>query len=161
LKLRFAAYGFEQIKKYVSEIENGEFIYLDDRTRLMLSCHFESLVIFLRAALDMGISAYSIYFSGKTNLDSFSDFIKNVKKKIDWIPSHSLEFWEGIVTKLESEPTHWTNWLMVKEDGISVPDKSVHKGTIPIKTHINDNDKGCIVVDYNKHEMTYLPSYFI
>jgi len=154
LKLRFAAYAYEQIKRYSLEIEHGEFIYLDDKTRLMLSYHFESLVIFLRAALDMGISAYSIYFSGNTSLDSFSEFIKKVKSKQPWITSR--EYWEEMITRFENPTTHWTNWLIGKDSGVSVRDKSVHRGVIPINTYINDNYKGFITVDYDRHEMTYL-----
>jgi hypothetical protein len=45
-KIRFAAKAYLAIRRIVSELEHGEFVYFDDASRLEMSFYTESLLIF-------------------------------------------------------------------------------------------------------------------
>ena len=159
-KIRFAAKAYLAIRKTVFELEHGEFIYFDDASKLDMSFHTESLLIFLRASLDLAISAYCAYFSTKTNIDSFNDFIKKVGKgqqaqaEAVWLPTHSREFWSGVYEDHASEEFYtWIHALVGKDKGMSLRDLVIHKQSVIVDTYIDDNDRGRFFIGLTKDSM--------
>jgi len=162
-KIRFAAKAYLAIREIVSELEHGEFIYFDDASRLDMSFHTESLLIFLRASLDLAISAYCAYFSGKTNIDSFNDFIKKVGKgqqaqtESDWLPINSRKFWADIYEDYASEEYYtWVHALVGKDKGMSLRDLVIHKQSVVVDTYIDENDKGRFLIGLTKNSMGHI-----
>ena len=106
MKIRFVAKSYLEVEKIIRELQHGEFIYFDDESRLSINFYTESFFIFLRATLDLSISAYHAYFNEKTSMDSFNDFIKQVGKiqekedQSTWIPAKSLSFWSNLGSDL-------------------------------------------------------------
>lgn len=142
MKFRFAAKSYLKVISVLDELEHGEFIYFDDESRLKVSFYVESLMIFLRASLDMAISAYYIYFKGKTNLDSLNDFLKKLDSFLVWIPEESKEYWSTLYTQYSSDGYEWVHTLAGRDKGMSLRDIAVHKSVIEIDTAIDDNDRG-------------------
>jgi hypothetical protein len=161
LKLRFAAYAYEEIMKIVDDLEFGEFIYFDDRSRLKMSFHLESFLVFSRACLDLAVSSYYTYFRNTTNLDSINDFIGKIKVDASWIPPVSKLFWENLIKEYDDVNFNWVNFFIGSSAGVSLRDKSVHKGTIYIDTIINEGDKGCFILNLNSKEIGYLVPWLI
>jgi hypothetical protein len=142
MKLRFAAESYIELKRLLDELEFGEFIYFDDASRLKATFYLENLLIFLRASLDLTMSAYYIYFTGETKLDSFNDFLKKLKNGIDWLPNTSKEYWKGVYKDYTSENFTWIQALVGREKGMSLRDLVVHKSLIELDTLIDEKDKG-------------------
>ena len=147
-KIRFAAKTYISIVEIVSELEHGEFIYFDDENRLDLHFYTESLIIFLRASMDLAISAYYSYFSQNTNIDSINKFLKKIKTgqdnkaEIEWLPSDSYKFWLGVYEDYSSEDYRWIHSLVGKNKGMSLRDLVIHKKNLVLDTYIDDAGKG-------------------
>ena len=162
-KIRFAAKAYLAIRTIVSELEHGEFIYFDDASRLDMSFYTESFLIFLRASLDLAVSAYYAYFSAKTNIDSFNDFIKKFGKEqqtqteSDWLPSKSREFWSGVYEDYATEEFYtWTHALVGKDKSMSLRDLVIHKQSVIVDTYIDENDKGRFFIGLTKDSMGHI-----
>jgi hypothetical protein len=56
MKFRFAAKSYIEVISILNDLEHGEFIYFDDESRLKVLFYGESLMIFLRASLDMAMN---------------------------------------------------------------------------------------------------------
>jgi len=111
-KIRFAAKAYLGVQAIVAELEHGEFIYFDDESRLEMGFYTESFLVFLRACLDLAISAYYAYFTGKTDLDSFNDFVKKLNTA-EWLPESSREFWSVISEDYKTEEFYtWIQTLV-------------------------------------------------
>lgn len=146
LKFRFAAKSYLKCLSVLHDLEQGEFIYFDDKSRLKMSFYLESLLIFLRASLDLAISSYYIYFTGKTNLDSLNDFLKSVEKFVTWIPNESKEYWRNLNAQYLSPENEWVLALAGTDKGMSLRDIAVHKSNIEMETGIDENDKGHLYI---------------
>ena len=163
MKIRFAAKSFLENEKIIQQLQHGEFIYFDDESRLSMNFYTESFVVFLRAALDLSISAYHAYFNEKTSIDSFNDFIKQVIKiqekedQSTWIPANSLSFWSNLFQDYALEEGYmWLNALVGKSKGMSLRDLVIHKQNVYIDTWIDDNDRGRFVIGLTKDSMGYV-----
>ena len=162
-KIRFAAKSYLAIRKIVSELEHGEFIYFDDASRLDMSFNAESLLIFLRASLDLVISTYYAYFGAKTNIDSFNDFVKQVGKRQQaqaesgWLPTNSREFWSGVYEDYISDDFYtWIHALVGKDKGMSLRDLVIHKQSVIVDTYIDANDRGRFFIGLTKDSMGHI-----
>ena len=158
LKLRFAAKSLLEIRRIVSELEHGEFIYFDDANRLSMSFYVESFVIFLRSTLDLEISAYYLYFSSKSDIDSFNDFIKLVGKDqrgdvaMSWLPVNSKNFWFEVHKDYDSvDPYTWIHALVGTGKGQSLRDLVIHKQSVFVDTYIDADDKGRFYIGLKKY----------
>jgi hypothetical protein len=165
MKIRFAAKSFLENEKIIRELQHGEFIYFDDQSRLSMNFYTESFVIFLRAALDLSISAYDAYFNEKTStsIDSFNNFIKQVSKiqekedQSTWIPANSLSFWSNLFQDYALEEGYmWLHALVGKSKGRSLRDLVIHRQNVYIDTWIDDNDRGRFVIGLTKDSMGYV-----
>ena len=170
-KIRFAAKAYIEIQRIVDELEHGEFIYFDDRNRLDMNFYAESFLIFCRASIDLAVSGYYTYFAGKTNLDSFNDFMKKTgrsqqtQQDIEWMPSDSKDFWQGVYEDYSTEEYYtWIQSLVGTNKGLSLRDLVVHKSNVIIDTYIDDNDKGRFYIgltsDRMEHTMPWLEHIF-
>jgi hypothetical protein len=163
MKIRFAAKSFLENEKIIRELQHGEFIYFDDQSRLSMNFYTESFVIFLRAALDLSISAYHAYFNEETNMDSFNKFIKQVSKieekedQSTWIPANSLSFWSNLFQDFALEEDYmWLHALVGRGKGRSLRDIVIHRQNVCINTCIDDNDHGRFVIGLTKDSMGYV-----
>ncbi|NJN99285.1 MAG: hypothetical protein HC875_36920 [Anaerolineales bacterium] len=164
IKFRFAAKSYLEVISVLNELEHGEFIYFDDESRLKVSFYIESLMIFLRACLDMAVSAYYIYFSGKTDLDSFNDFLKKLANFSVWLPNESKEYWDILNIQYSSDEFAWIHALAGSDKGMSLRDIAVHKSLIEIDTGIDDKDRGYFELKLSKgnygHAQTWINSIY-
>lgn len=158
MKFRFAAKSYLGIMQILDELEHGEFIYFDDESRLGAIFYVESLMIFIRASLDLAISAYYIYFTGKTDLDSLNDFLKKLEKFLNWIPQDSREYWEALNNNYASESYEWIHTLAGRDKGMSLRDIAVHKSLIEIDTAIDERDRGRFYIKLDKYNYTHAKS---
>jgi hypothetical protein len=158
MKFRFAAKSYLEVMQILDELEHGEFIYFDDESRLGAIYYVESLVIFLRASLDLAISAYYIYFTGKTDLDSLNDFLKKLEKFLNWIPESSREYWQELNNNYSSESYEWIHALAGRDKGMSLRDIVVHKGLIEIDTAIDERDRGRFYIKLDKYNYVHAKS---
>lgn len=161
MKMRFSAKAFLAIQSVIKKLEHGEFIYFDDAGRLEVNFNVESMIIFLRAALDLAVSAYSAYFSSKTNIDSFNDFIKRIGKgqieKPEWLPVQSQAFWLGVYEDYESEEYYtWVCLLVGRDKGMSLRDLVIHKQNVTVDTYIDEDDKGRFYIGLSKDSMGHI-----
>jgi len=143
IKIRYAARALLYIKQIVNELEHGEFIYFDDENRLKMYFYAESYLIFIRSTLDLVVSAYFIYQTGKTNIDSFNDFLKKIDKDDSLILPESKEFWSYILEDYKTDEYYtWIHTIVGREKGLSLRDMIVHKSMVDIDTYIDERDKG-------------------
>lgn len=160
LKIRYAARALQFIEQIVTELEHGEFIYLDDENRLKINFYAESYLIFIRATLDLVVSAFYVYRKGNS-IDSFNDFLKKIKKDDTIIPENSREFWSYIIEDYKTEEYHtWIQTLVGREKGLSLRDMIVHKSIITIDTYIDDQGKGRIFIILSKNNFGNLLPWF-
>jgi len=150
MKFRFAAKSYLEVISVLDELEHGDFIYFDDESRLKVSFYAESLMIFLRASLDMAISVYYIYFKGKTDLNSLNDFLKKVESFLVWIPAESKEYWTTLNTQYLSDGYEWVHALAGRDKGMSLRDIAVHKSVIEVDIGIDDNDRGYFYIKLSR-----------
>lgn len=150
MKFRFSAKSYLEVISLLAELEHGEFIYFDDESRLKVSFYVESLMIFLRASLDMAISAYYIYFKGITDLDSLNDFLKKVESFLVWIPSESKEYWTILNAQYSSDGYEWVHTLAGRDKGMSLRDIAVHKSIIEVDTGIDGSDRGYFYIKLSR-----------
>ncbi len=162
-KIRFAAIAYLNIQKIVAELEHGEFIYFDDENRLKMHFNTESLIIFLRASLDLATSAYYTYFSQNTNIDSINDFLKKIgkgrknKAEIEWLPSDSQDFWFDVYGDYSTEEYFtWIHLLVGRDKGMSLRDLIIHKQNVEVDTYIDDDDKGHFYIGLTKDSMGHV-----
>jgi hypothetical protein len=155
IKLRFAANSLIKLRNILKQLEYGEFIYFDDKDRLNATFYLESLLVFLRASLDLTISAYCIYFTSKTNMNSFNDFLKKIKSGLDWLPNSNKEYWETVYNDYISEDFTWIQSLVGRDKGMSLRDLVVHKSIVELDTIIDDKDKGRFYVKLSSDSYTY------
>jgi hypothetical protein len=154
IKIRFAAKSYLAVQEIVGALEHGEFIYFDDENRLEMSFYVESLLVFLRASLDLAVSAYFAYFTGNTKLDSFHDFVKKVGNGIDWLPENSEPLWLAAYEDYASkEHFTWAHVLVGREKGLSLRDMVVHKSNVLIDTYIDENDRGRFYIGLTRESM--------
>jgi hypothetical protein len=151
LKLRFAVQALREVTAVVKELEHGEFIYFDDANRLKAHFGLETFVVFLRAALDMAIGGYAVYFSGNTDIDSINDVFK--KWPPSWISERNRVAWESIKAAYDRETFTWIHSLVGRDRGMSLRDLAVHKGIVSIDTVINDAGRGRFVITLDKETL--------
>ncbi|MDM5283795.1 hypothetical protein [Peribacillus frigoritolerans] len=155
LKIRFAALSYLEVKKIVDSLEIGEFIYFDDESRLKASFYLESFVVFSRTAIDLAVSAYSIYFGNNVSIDSINPFLKKLSK-LTWIPKDSITYWENLNNLLAVDQLTWIHPLVGKEKGTALRDLVMHKGTVWIDTYIDNRDKGRFYVEVDKYSADHV-----
>jgi hypothetical protein len=157
IKIRFAAKSYLAVQEIVETLEHGEFVYFDDESRLEMSFYVESLLIFLRASLDLAVSAYFTYFTGSTKLDSFHDFVKKIRNGIDWLPENSESLWLAVYEDYGSEENFtWVHVLVGREKGLSLRDLVVHKSNVLIDTCIDEDDRGRFYIGLTKDGMGHV-----
>ena len=152
MKLRYAAQAYLELLQIINELEYGEFIYFDDHSRLKAGFHFEALIIFLRASLDLAVSAFCIYFSGTTGIDSTNDFLKRLSKHRAWIPAAIQPLWDELDAARQSEAFHWIHALLGRDSGMSLRDIAVHRSMLEIDTFIDDRDRGRFYIVLSKSD---------